>query len=630
MKASSQTPLLRVDRLTLGCASLVGLVLLYVSLARYNAYRVWMQDIGNMAQAIWSVTQGRPLEFTYIADNISRLALHAELIYVAIAPLYALFPDPRTLLVLQSALFALGVIPAYRLGLRATSKLWMARGLAAMYLFYPVAQSAVLFDFHGDTLALPLVLFALDALDARQWRRYCLFSALALLCKVYVAVPLVVLGLVLWCERSTRRIGTLTALTAASYFCLIFFVVRPLFQPSDTRGGMGSPLAYLRFYFDIDNLNTDALVARSLRAIIVFAPIVPLLPGNLVRLLPGLVVAAAALLSTRPDSGSIRSAHYGLVVPFLIWAAAGTLAGSAQATTSRRAIRILLSLVLSISLSVYLLVTLIHFELGTLASPPRDALLRSERDKLRDRWLAEVPPEAPLAASLFLTPRLLERETLFVARFPGYMDIPDGQEERNLARTHYIVSDALFDYRVDQWNFELPVIERALRHPDFSLIEQRDGLLLFAREAAAGDVLQQEARLVATSDGAVQAHFGGTIVLRNSSVEHIADRRYRARFVWNAGQDLTDQPRLMAVSRLDGVALSRIVHLPTLGLLPTPTWTAGTTIEEVFEFEVARELPPGSYPLLIGWYDTTVAGMALGDGTGRIGDEVMVAILEVK
>ncbi len=40
--------------------------------------------------------------------------------------------------------------------------------------FYPTALTSVLFDFHGDTLAMPLLLFALDALDQRAWGRYIL------------------------------------------------------------------------------------------------------------------------------------------------------------------------------------------------------------------------------------------------------------------------------------------------------------------------------------------------------------------------------------------------------------------------------------------------------------------------
>ena len=163
----------------IACAAVLG----GLSIARYQGYNAGMLDLGNMAQAIASVARGRPLMLTYPDGNASRLAGHVEAIYLLLAPLYALWPDPRLLLVVQALLFALGALPVYRLALRATGSRYAARCLALIYLLYPTALTSVLFDFHGDTLALPLLLFALDALDTAAWRRYALFVGLALACK---------------------------------------------------------------------------------------------------------------------------------------------------------------------------------------------------------------------------------------------------------------------------------------------------------------------------------------------------------------------------------------------------------------------------------------------------------------
>ncbi|NJM06168.1 DUF2079 domain-containing protein [Candidatus Gracilibacteria bacterium] len=375
-----------------------------------------------------------------------------------------------------------------------------------------------------------------------------------------------------------------------------------------------------------------------MRALVVFVPMLPLLSGSMVRLLPGLTVAGAALLSSSPDGGSIRSAHYGLLVPFLIWAAAGAQSRKPRTANQKADIRqglplrlrVLASGMLCVAISGFLMLTLVQYEIGSTTEPPRDWMLRSERDKLRDAWLRTVPPEVPVAASLFLTPRLLQRETIFLARFPAFIAVPEGHEERNLAQVQYVVADALFDYRLDQWGFELPLIERLLQNSDFDLIEQRDGLLLFAREALHHRALPQQARMLDRSSEIVQTSFDGQIGLLESSVERIAGRRYRARFVWTALHDQQQKPRLLAVSQLDGVALSRIVHLPTLGLLPTTQWSQGTVVEERFEFEVAAELAPGSYPLVVAWYDSSVVGMALGGTIGRLGEELVVATLAIE
>ena len=96
---------LRLELLALFAIS--GLVLVftvYFSLARYLGFSSEMLDLGNMSQAVWSATQGKPLVYTSINGPLSRIAWHGELIYYLLAPLYALIPSPVTLLVFQGIL----------------------------------------------------------------------------------------------------------------------------------------------------------------------------------------------------------------------------------------------------------------------------------------------------------------------------------------------------------------------------------------------------------------------------------------------------------------------------------------------------------------------------------------------
>jgi hypothetical protein len=164
--------------------TLCGLLLAGLSVALYGPTP---HPIRGMAQAIGSAARGHHADADCPDGNASAwpaMSGHLPLL----APLYALWPDPRLLLVIQAALFALGALPVYRLALRRLGNRYAARCLALIYLLYPTALTSVLFDFHGDTLALALLLFALDARDARAWRRYALWVALALCCKLYVAV----------------------------------------------------------------------------------------------------------------------------------------------------------------------------------------------------------------------------------------------------------------------------------------------------------------------------------------------------------------------------------------------------------------------------------------------------------
>jgi uncharacterized membrane protein len=155
----------KIDWVILIAAILMGVMLGFLSIIRYTGYNAFMFDLGNMSQAIWSGTKGHPLEFTYDdIGNISRLSIHVELFYWLLVPLYSLFPSPITLLVFQTLLFVAGAYPVYKLSNRKLHSRTAARLITLIYLFYPVAQTAVLFDFHGDTLAMPLLLFAIEKL----------------------------------------------------------------------------------------------------------------------------------------------------------------------------------------------------------------------------------------------------------------------------------------------------------------------------------------------------------------------------------------------------------------------------------------------------------------------------------
>ena len=623
----------RIDWLMLVLATLIGGALGWISLARYNGYRVWMQDLGNMAQAIWSVTQGHPLEFTYITGNVSRLSLHAEFFYFLLVPLYALFPDPRTLLVFQALLFTLGAWPAYRMGLRATDSRAAARVVALIYLCYPVAQSAVLFDFHGDTLAMPLLLFALDALEARSWRWYTFWIVTALMSKMYVAVPVAIVGLLLLRSSETRRVGLLTIAGAGLYFLFVFVIIRSLFAPPDTFGGMGGVNAYLQFYFDLAEIEPDAIVVRLLYALVVFGPALLLTIWHWPRLLPGLIVALAALISTRPGA-SIRSAHYAMVVPFIIWAVVATLHHLWQQRPLVRWMPTGISLVVCILLSSWLAQTLLLQELHRPHEPPRDLMLHSRRDYLRDRWLADItathiPADAPVAASLFFTPRLLHRETIFLTRFPGYMTIPPGQPERNRQAVDYAVTDALFDYRGGLVSFEYPVIAAFLRDPDFGLIAAQDGLLLFQRDASPAQTLDQELALLPHAERPPIAYFDDKIGLLAADLQAVGDRHYQLQCDWVALTSLADVPQLVAVSRLVGVGEARIVHLPTLALHPTTDWSRDQVVRETFEFTLPPDIPAGTYEMQVGWYDTEHGMAAQTGAASRVGAEEVIATITV-
>jgi uncharacterized membrane protein len=601
-----------------------GVMLAGLGIARHLAYNTLMYDMGLMSQAIWSATQGQPLMMTSDVGRFSRLGGHVELIYFLLAVPYAFWPDPRTLIIIQAALYALGALPVAWMTRRRVDSSAAMLGMALVYLLYPVAQTSVLWDIHGDTLAMPLLLFALDALDRRAWVSYGIFLALSLACKFYVALPVAILGVCILLWGSQRRAGLVTLLAAVLYGALAFFVIRPLFatHASGVENVVGS---YLDYYFGELATMRETLIPRILHGLVVFGPMLIMVWRGWRWLLPGLPVAAAVLISTGPGAYTFQYHHYALVVPFIMLALVESLGWlqrrqqsfAAEHSPRRRKPRtwqgdLAMTLVLTFVMNMTFVDTPLSpffWQSGPGWGVDSTAYGRISRDAVRDAFLAEhVPPRVPVAANTLLSAQIPNRSVLYQGQ--QFLDPEAGafDIEWVLAQVDHVVADALMDYAINTGGTsgERELIGHILRHPDFSLVAMRDGLLSFVRDAAPAAELEQqiEVEQPATMPPAA-VWFGAHIGLVRYEITPLDTeaRRYRARFTWRTNDDAAPPPNAVAVSRLAGVPDARIVHLPTYALHPTQEWEPGDLVRESFEFELPADLAPGTYTWQIGWYD---------------------------
>lgn len=651
-----------IDWVIVAGTLVLTMLLLCLGVLRYTGYNASMFDIGNMAQALWSGTQGHPLVFTYEQGNFSRLALHVELIYGLIVPLYALWPDPRLLLAVQAVGFAAGAWPVYRLARRQLDSRALARASTFIYLCYPVAQTAMLFDFHGDTLALPCLLFALEAADRKAWKGYGGWIALALACKFYIALPVAVLGGVLWSERE-RRAGILTFIAACAWLGLALGVIRPAFAPQQAAESHATFLSYLRFYFGgVGPALLGTLVPRLMTALVVFLPGLWLGRYAWRWGLPAFALALPALLSQGDVAAyDYRFHHYAATVPFLV---AATIYGAVELRRrqQRRAYRrpwrgeVWLTLAIT-GIFTVLLVDAPFNPLFWAGQPGRGfsewRYGQTARDRFKDRWLAQIPPGSALAASEFLAPHLTRRATLYLVRYPDelkqlgqpdhphqtqyLMRHPDDLSElllaQHLGEVDYVVADALFDYtlpfgdglQVGGGLQDAPGIALMLRQPDWGLLTAQDGLLLFGHTPAATAPLTATVTVSFTErEPALQARFGASLGLVDTSLQPLDARHIIISCTWAALAPLGDRPPLFAVSRLAGAPQSRMVHLPTLALFPTILWEPGMLIHESFVAELPPALPAGAYPVTVSWYDSSNTYAAQTDLRSRVGEEVVL------
>ena len=187
----------------------VGLGLGWRAVTRHDALQSGAEDLGFTDQVIWNFMRGQVFRFTTythaeFATDIdlkairrpdSLLAFHVEPILVLLAPIYLLVSDVRAILWLQGIGVALGAIPAYRLARRRLGHPLAGLAFAMVYLLSPLGQWAAMADFHSVALAAPLLMLAIDALDAGRTRLFLLAGLLAVMTKEEVGLVVAGLGL---------------------------------------------------------------------------------------------------------------------------------------------------------------------------------------------------------------------------------------------------------------------------------------------------------------------------------------------------------------------------------------------------------------------------------------------------
>jgi uncharacterized membrane protein len=226
------------QRIAWGCIVLALLVYIaamsFQSVLRYVTFKATAFDLGNMDQVLWNTIHGRPFQFTNQAIDWygppNRLAIHVEPIMLLVAQLYTLHSDPRTLLIFQTLVLAAGA-PAVFLLTRRYLPSWpvLAAVMAMAYLLSPALLGINIFDFHPDSLATPLLLYALLALTYRRYIWFLFLCLFVCACKEDMPLAVAFLGLLLIWKYHLPRLGLTLLLAGCLWTVLAFKLVIPHF-----------------------------------------------------------------------------------------------------------------------------------------------------------------------------------------------------------------------------------------------------------------------------------------------------------------------------------------------------------------------------------------------------------------
>ncbi len=297
----------------------------FFTFLRHETFRSGRFDLGNMSQTVWNTSRGHIFQLTNPdgTEIISRLGVHADFILVLITPLYYLWADPRTLLILQTVIVGFGAFYVYEIAVTLLKKEKLSLVLAISYLLNFWVQEQVIFDFHAISLATTFLLGAFYYLLVSEKKSFIAFLILALLTKENVYLTSALFGVLLIFKKKYFAGSVLFMISLAVFYLLMSYLI------PNARGTTHFALSYLSYLGD----STGEIIKNSITK-----PYIPLyiffsfesLKYILFLLMPlgGLSIFSPLLLLATPDvlintlssNSGLRSYdhHYGaIIIPFL-------------------------------------------------------------------------------------------------------------------------------------------------------------------------------------------------------------------------------------------------------------------------------------------------------------------------
>lgn len=313
-----------------------AVVMGFESILRYVTFKATAFDLGNMDQVLWNTIHGRLFQFTNQAVDWygppTRLGVHFEPIMLLISLLYAFHADPRILLIFQTLVLAAGA-PAVFLLTRRYLPAWpvLAGVMAGAYLLTPALIGINIFDFHPDSVATPLLLYALLALAYRRYIWFLLLCILTCACKEDMPLAVAFLGLLLIWKYQSPRLGLTLLIGGLLWTAVAFKVVIPHFY----AGVQGNNFWYR--YEALGSSPTAAVANMLVHPWLLFTQILTLervyYIFSLLRstgflallapewLLPALPKFASNFLSSNPANYSGVYHYNAAIIPFVMLAA---------------------------------------------------------------------------------------------------------------------------------------------------------------------------------------------------------------------------------------------------------------------------------------------------------------------
>lgn len=439
-------------------------------------------DLAYFTQAAWLITQGEAPFVTI--RGLHLLGDHSYPIFWPMAWLTGVLPTIPTLLAIQSAALAAGIVPLWwicrriaGLGLAATA------ALVISYAAFPALHNVNLADFHPETLAVPFLLGAVLFALTDRWVPYGACLVVVLACREDMALVVTFLGVLLIIE-GRRRAGPATMLAGLTWLALTTQVIQPHFAGSfvhvaflDRYGSSIGEIATTmigdpgRVLGDLLTTQNGAFVV-ALLAPVLFLPL--LAPRYLIPIIP---LEVLYLLSSRDVAHTIEGQYTVSAIAFVFVATAMAVPRLGRLLDRAPAAATWVPAGALVAAAVVGHTVLAN---DSILERPWSWRIRDQVDEARIAAAELIPAGADVSASDRVWPLIAERRALY--NFPGpWRGYPPGDDPVPVDQRRREV-EYLFVDTVDgvQWSSgRAAALGELSEELDAQLIFDREGIRLY-------------------------------------------------------------------------------------------------------------------------------------------------------
>lgn len=141
-------------------ALLFASVSIAISILRLKTYSTPNYDFGIFSNMYHHMKTGfLPITSCERDKFLSHFAVHFSPIFYVLLPIYCIFPSPATLLISQTVILYIGIIPLYLIMKNHKLSHWATILVCVAYSAYPAITQACTYDMHENCFLLPLLLW---------------------------------------------------------------------------------------------------------------------------------------------------------------------------------------------------------------------------------------------------------------------------------------------------------------------------------------------------------------------------------------------------------------------------------------------------------------------------------------